>query len=168
MRALTLGSMAARSFARTVPTTSSCATRATGSTTTVCTEALGSDARAGGVSCFLQPPANAAITTAAANVRRAVYLWREGIISGIERGAGSRFGSGARATTAAPADAEFEEDAFEGTEAGEGGLKKVEADECGEKQPALVDPIPEGEAGEHERSGDEVDDALDVHNEALG
>lgn len=64
---------------------------------------------------------------------------------------------------ASTADAQLDENAFEGAETGEGSLKKVESDKGREKQPELVHPVSEREPDQHERASNEIDDALSFH-----
>ncbi len=163
MRALTFGSIAARSFARTVPTTSSCAARAACSTTTARTAKLGRDSPADGASCLRQPLLKAAAKSVTERTIRNADRWPVRVIK-RSRDRSSGFWAVARATATARADAKFHENALKRTEAGEGGLEKVEPDERREEKPAWVDPMSEREAGEHKRAGDKIDDVLDFQN----
>ena len=78
---------------------------------------------------------------------------------------GSGFANVARVMIPSLAQPQSEQDAFERTKTSEGRLEKIGTDKSREKQPALVQPVSEGEAGEHERAGDEIDYTLDFHDE---
>ena len=81
---------------------------------------------------------------------------RRGSFIGTQRGATPHW-------PGRPADAQLDEDALERTEAGKCGLEHVEPDEGRKEKPALIHEISERETGEHERAGDEEDEALNGH-----